>query len=67
MKNQHLTINCRIEDHHVQFKVAPNPANIDAHYMAKRIGEEEDEDTLAKVDGDCQTFLPSSFQMRTAR
>ena len=30
---------CRIEDHHVQFHVAPNPNSVDAIHMAKRIGE----------------------------
>ena len=29
----------RIEDHHVQFHVAPNPNSVDAIHMAKRIGK----------------------------
>ena len=29
----------RIENQHVQFQVVPNPQNIDANLMAKRIGK----------------------------
>ena len=33
-----LSFYFRIEDHHVQFRVDPNPQNVDAESMANRLG-----------------------------
>ena len=33
-----LSFYFRIEDHHVQFRVDPNPQNVDAQDMANRLG-----------------------------
>jgi protein tyrosine phosphatase len=37
---RHALTNERIEDHHVQFRVEPNPQNIDANTMADSIGND---------------------------